>query len=95
MRILDTVAGVLAAGLLLLGLLLLALQLLAPSVLAAWGVQDAAGPTWGRVVAHVAVGVAGEVVVGLRARWSTSARAGADATVIVLSLAVLWWGWWS
>lgn len=95
MRILDTVAGVLAAGLLLLGLLLLVLQLLAPSVLATWGVQDAAGPAWGGVIAHLAVGVAGEVVAGLRARWSTTARAGADATVILLSLAVLWWGWWS
>lgn len=94
-RLLATAAGVLAAGLVLLGLLLVALQVLAPTVLTDWGIAAAQGPGWARAGGHLAVGVAGEVVLALRRRWSPSVRVAADGAVVVAALAVLWWGWWS
>lgn len=94
-RMLDAVAGVLAAGCVLLGVLLLALHLLAPSALAGWGVQGAVGPGWPRVAGHLAVGLIGEAVVCLRRRWTAPVRSAADAGVVVVALAVLGWAWWS
>ena len=93
-RLLDALAGMLAAGLLVIGVVLLLAVLIAPTALPAVGLGPAAGPGWSSVLAHLAVGGAGELVVRLRGRWSTGVRAGADATVIAAVLAVLWWQWW-
>ncbi|MGS0684172.1 hypothetical protein ACVBEQ_03255 [Nakamurella sp. GG22] len=93
-RLLDALAGLLAAGLLVIGVVLLLAELIAPTALPAAGLGPAAGPGWSSVLAHLVVGGAGEVVVRLRDRWPVGVRAGADAAVIVAVLAVLWWHWW-
>ena len=69
--------------------------LIAPAALAAAGLGPAAGPGWDRVLAHLTVGVAGELVVRRRGRWSGSVRVLADLAVLVAAVAVLWWGWWA
>lgn len=92
-RLLDTLAGLLAAGLLVFGVLLLLAALIAPAALAAAGLGDADGPGWARVAAHLAVGAAGEVVVRRRARWSRAGRILADLAVVLAALAVLGWAW--
>ena len=94
LRAIDLAAGLLAAGILLVGLGLLLSALIAPARLAAAGHGGANGPGWDRVIAHLAVGVAGEVVVRLRRNWSAPARVAADAAVILGSVGVIWWGWW-
>jgi len=93
-RILDGLAGLLAAGVLLFGGLLLLAAVLAPALPSAVDLGSAAGPGWDRVVAHLAVGVVGEAVVRFRGRWSTTARAGADLAVVLAAVVVIWWGWW-
>jgi hypothetical protein len=92
-RFLDGLAGLLAAGILLVGVLLLVSALIAPGLLAAAGLGPADGPGWDRVLAHLGVGVVGELVVRLRRGWPTPARVGADAAVTVAALVLIWWAW--
>ena len=92
-RFLDGLAGLLAAGILLVGVLLLLTALVAPGLLAAAGLGPADGPGWDRVLAHLAVGVAGELVVRLRRGWPMAARIGADGAVTVAALVLIWWAW--
>jgi hypothetical protein len=92
-RVLDALAGLLAAGVVVLAILLLAAQLIAPSALTAgWG--PATGPGWPRVVAHLVVGAAGELVVRFRGRLPGPARATADAAVVVAAVVLVGCGWW-
>lgn len=90
---LDGLAGLLAAGMLVLGTLLLLAALIAPGVLSAAGLGEASGPGWSRVVAHLAIGVVGELVVRLRPGRPPVVRMLADAVVVLTSLAVLGWAW--
>jgi hypothetical protein len=94
-RLLDALAGLLAAGSVLVGVLLLIAALAAPAVLDAVGLGPADGPGWGRVIAQLAVGLAGEVVVSLRGKWAAPVRVAADLTVICSAVAVISWVWWS
>jgi hypothetical protein len=66
LRLLDGLAGLVAAGMVLIGLLLLLSTLIAPALLSAAGLGVADGPGWTRVGAHLLVGVAGELVVRYR-----------------------------
>ena len=91
---LDALAGLLAAGVLAVGVLLLLAALIAPSALSAAGLAGATGPGWGRVIAQLAVGTVGELVVRWRGSWPTTIRVVADAAVIVAVLAVIAWAWW-
>ena len=93
-RVLDTVAGLLSAGVLVVGVLLLVAAVIAPSALSAAGLGGATGPGWGRVIAQLAVGVVGELVVRFRGTWRTAVRAVADAAVIVAVPTVIAWAWW-
>ena len=93
-RVLDVLAGLLAAGTLVLGVLLLAAQLIAPSALTMAGWGPATGPGWPRVVAHLIVGAAGELVVRLRGRMARPARAAADVMVVVAAAVTIGWAWW-
>lgn len=93
-RVADGIAGLLSGGLLLVGIALLAAQLLAPSVLDDTGLARATGPGWGRVVAHLAVGAAGEIVVLCRGRLPVAARVCADIAVLLAVIAILWFAWW-
>ena len=93
MRFLDALAGLLAAGGLVVGIILLFAALIAPAAVAAAGLGVADGPGWDRVLAQLAVGVAGETVVLLRRRWSTVIRVLADSAVVVAALLVIWWAW--
>lgn len=93
-RVLDGIAGLLAAGILLLGVLLLASALVAPSLLAAADLGAADGPGWDRVALHLGVGVVGELVVRFRRRWPTTLRVGADVAVVLAAIAVIGWSWW-
>jgi hypothetical protein len=92
-RFLDGLAGLLAAGILLVGVLLMVAALVAPGLLAAAGLGPADGPGWGRVLAHLGVGVVGELVVRLRGGWPMATRIGADAAVTVAVLVLIWWAW--
>lgn len=92
-RFLDGLAGLLAAGILLVGVLLLVSALIAPGLLAAAGLGPADGPGWDRVLAHLGVGVAGELVVRLRRGWPMPVRIGADSAVTVAAVALIWWAW--
>jgi hypothetical protein len=92
-RFLDALAGLLSAGVLVVGIILLLASLIAPSAVAAAGLGVADGPGWDRVIAHLVVGAAGELVVLLRRRWPTFFGAMADVVVIVAALPVIWWAW--
>jgi hypothetical protein len=92
--VLDGLAGLLAAGVLLVGVLLLLAAVIAPAALAAAGLGAADGPGWDRVAAHLLVGGLGEVVVRFRSRWPVPVGVGADLSVIVAALALIWWSWW-
>ena len=92
-RFLDALAGLLSAGVLVVGIVLLLAAVIAPSAVAAAGLGVADGPGWDRVIAHLAVGAAGEVVVLLRRRWPTVVRGLADAVVVLAALMVIWWAW--
>lgn len=92
-RLLDALVGLLAAGLLVVGVLLLLTTLIAPAALSAAGLGEASGPGWSAVMAHLAVGVVGEVVVRLRDRWPPMVRVPAELAVLVAALAVLGWVW--
>lgn len=93
LRLLDGLAGLLSAGVLLVGVILLLAALIAPAAVAAAGLGVADGPGWDRVIAHLAVGAAGELVVVLRKRWPTVVRASADFGEVLAALVVIWWGW--
>lgn len=93
-RVLDALAGLLAAGVLVFGVGLLLAQVLAPALLSAAGWGAATGPGWVRVLAHLLVGAAGEVVVRARHRWAGTIRAVADVAVIAAALAVVARAWW-
>lgn len=92
-RVLDGLAGLLAAGILVVGVGLIIAALVAPPAVAAAGLGVADGPGWSTVLAHLLVGVAGEAVVSLRRRWSTVIRVSADLAVVLAALLVIWWAW--
>lgn len=94
LRVLDALTGLFAAGMLVLGAGLLLAQLLAPALLSAAGWGAATGPGWARVLAHLMVGLAGEVVFRARHRRSGPGRVVADVVVIVAAVAVIAWAWW-
>lgn len=94
-RALDSLTGLFAAGMLVVGVGLSLAQVLAPALLpaaAGWGA--ATGPGWASVLAHVGVGVAGEVVVRARRGRPAPVRVVADAAVIVAALVVIARAWW-
>jgi hypothetical protein len=93
-RVLDAVAGLLAGGMLVVGVGLLLAQLLAPALVSAAGWGTATGPGWAHVLAHLLVGLAGEVVFRTRHRRTAGVRVLADAAVVVAALAVIAWAWW-
>lgn len=93
MRLLDKLAGLLAAGVLVVGIILLLAAVIAPGAVAAAGLGVANGPGWARVIAHLAVGTVGELVVLLRHRWPRPVRVLADAAVVLAALLVIWWAW--
>lgn len=95
LRLLDGLAGVVAAGMLLVGLLLLVAGFVAPAVLPGMGLGPAGGPGWSRVAGHLLVGVAGELVVRGRRNWPPSVRVAADLGVVLAAVGVIWWAWWS
>ena len=94
-RLLDALAGLLAAGLLVIGLVLLLAVLIAPDGVAGSGTRPRRRP---RMVqcAGASRGRAAWASwwSALRDRWPAGVRAAADAAVIAAVLAVLWWHWW-
>lgn len=94
LRVLDTLTGLFAAGMLVMGAGLLIAQLLAPALLSAAGWGAATGPGWARVLAHLGVGLAGEVVARTRHRWAGPVRAAADLVIVGVAVAVIAWAWW-
>jgi hypothetical protein len=94
LRILDGLAGLVAAGMVIVGVLLLASALIAPWALAAAGLGPAGGPGWPRVGGHLLVGAAGELVVHRRRNWSPSVRRAANLCVIIAGVGVICWAWW-
>lgn len=95
LRALLTVAGGAAGGMLLIGLGLVVLQLTATRWAPGTGLAAAAGPTWPRALAQLAVGVIGEGAVRLRPRMGRGAQVWAAALTIVATVAVVWWAWWA
>lgn len=95
LRLLDRIAGLVAAGMLLVGVLLLVAAFVAPAVLPGLGLGPADGPGWWRVGGHLLVGVAGELVVHRRRNWSPPVRVTADLCVVIAAVAVIWLAWWS
>lgn len=93
-RTLDALTGLVAAGMLVAGGVLLLAQLLVPAVLAAAGWGSATGPGWTRVLAHLAVGGAGEAIYRTRRRRHGALRGGPDLAVVAAALAVVAWAWW-
>lgn len=93
-RALDALTGLFAAGMLVVGVGLTLAQVLAPALLPAAGWGAATGPGWASVLAHLGVGMAGEVVVRARRGRPAPVRVVADAAVIVAVLAVIAWAWW-
>lgn len=93
-RFLEALAGLASAGLLLIGLGLVVLQLIAPELAPGTGMSAAAGPTWWRALAHVGVGVVGELGVWARPRMGRAARVWAATAVVLMTGAVLWLAWW-
>ncbi len=92
-RFTVTLGNLLAAGALVLGLGLLVAMLVLPSAgVAAY--DSTTGPGWGRVVAHLAVGVAGEVAGQLARRRPRPVRIAVAAVTVVAVLAVLALSWW-
>lgn len=94
LRATEIVAGLASGGLLVLGVALVVLQVLAPRVAPGTGLAAPSGPGWGRAVAQLGVGAAGELAV-LARRWvPRPVRAVLAVGVIVAAGAVLWWAWW-
>jgi len=93
-RLLDTLAWLLAAGILLVGIVLLLAAVVAPAALAAAGLGAADGPGWNKVTAHLAVGVVGELVVRFGRGRSTGIRLLADLVVVLAAMILIWWAWW-
>lgn len=93
-RALDGLTGLLAGGMLVLGVVLALAQLVAPAVLSAAGWGVATGPGWGRVVAHLVVGGAGEAIYRTRARRHGLRRVLPDLAVVVAAVVVIAVTWW-
>lgn len=94
MRTLDLLTGLFAAGMVVFGVGLLLAQLLAPALLSAAGWGAATGPGWARVLAHLLVGLAGEIVVRARHHWAGPIRVVADIAVVGAAVVVVAWAWW-
>ncbi|MDQ6658811.1 MAG: hypothetical protein M3Z00_11410 [Actinomycetota bacterium] len=88
-RAVELVAGLLGSGMLLLGVVLLVLQLLTPHL-----IDGADGPGWGRVLAHLLVGVAAEGARGARRTFPVPARVAVGVLTVLAVLAVLVFTWW-
>lgn len=92
-RFTVALGGLFAAGVLVLGLALLVAMLVLPS--AGTGAYDAtAGPGWGRVSAHLAVGVIAEGAGVFARRRSHPVRVGVAGVTVLAALAVLALSWW-
>lgn len=94
LRTLDLLTGLFAAGMVVFGVGLLHAQLLAPALLSAAGWGAATGPGWARVLAHLLVGLIGEIVVRARHRWPGPIRVAADLAVVGAAVVVVAWAWW-
>lgn len=93
-RSVEVVAGLLSAGLVLVGGMLLVLQVAITMGGSDGSLGAAVGPGWGRAIAQLVVGLAGEFVV-LARRWSGPAvRLLSASAVIGAALLVLWLCWW-
>lgn len=93
-RGLEILAGLASGGLVVLGLGLVVLQLVAPEIAPGSGVAAAEGPTWGRALAQLGVGVLGELAVWARPRMTLGPRVWIAVAVLVAAAAVLWFCWW-
>lgn len=90
LRALELAAGLASGGMAAAGVALVALELLAPHI-----IDGASGPGWGVALAHLGVGVCGEVLRANRFRVSAVVRTFAAAAVLAIALAVIagcWWG---
>lgn len=93
-RALVGAAGVVSGGLVVIGLGLVVLQLIKGDIAPGTGSAAAAGPTWRRALAQLAVGAAGECMVWLRPRVGPAARVWLSVAVLVVAGLVLWLCWW-
>lgn len=93
-RVVVAAAGVVSGGLLVIGLGLVVLQLAARGIAPGTGLAAASGPTWGRAVAQLAVGVVGESAVWLRPRVTVAVRVWMSIAVLIAAGAVLYLCWW-
>jgi hypothetical protein len=86
-------ADLLAAGVLVLGVVLLTAMVVLPSAgNGAW--NETTGPGWGRVAAHLGVGLAGGTGGRLARRASPGLRIAVAVATVVAVLAVLALSWW-
>ena len=67
---------------------------LAALLVAAPVLNDGTGPRVDRVVVALLAGVLGEVAHLRRERLAPRGRPAVAATVILVVLVALWWGWW-
>jgi hypothetical protein len=93
-RALEIIAGLASGGLVLLGLGLVVLQLIAPDIAPGTGQSAAAGPTWGRALAQLGVGAAGEFAVWARPWLGRGPRVWIAVAVLLATAVVLWLCWW-
>jgi hypothetical protein len=90
----DGLAGLFAAGMLVVGVLLLLAAIIAPGLLDAAGLGPALGPGGPTVIAHLVVGVGGELAIRLRRRWPPAGRVVVDCVIIAAAVIVLARTWW-
>jgi hypothetical protein len=70
------------------------LQLIAPDIAPGTGQSAATGPTWGRALVQLGVGVAGEFAVWARPRLSRGPRVWIAMAVLLATAVVLWLCGW-
>lgn len=89
LRAVEASAGLLGGGLALGGIVLLLVQLLGPVV-----IDEAVGPGWGVVAAHLLIGAAAESARSVRRRLSVPVRALVATLTVLAVLTVLLLSWW-
>lgn len=94
LRVLEAIAGLLAAGMLVLGLVLLAAKAFAPALLGGHGLERAQGPAWWRLLLVLLAGALGEVAHVARTRFPDSARWVLGVGVTVVAFTALWVTFW-
>lgn len=93
-RTLEAISGALSAGMIIVGLGLLIGQLFPNSFAPGTGLGAASGPGWARVILHILVGAAGELV-RLARRWSQPLVRGLLAGGVIFAVIVVCWVvWW-